>query len=404
MTEQEGTRSAPAAGREESAPDEASLATSERAASGSQAAPPGAAPRHLAVEFTGTGEEYFRIWIVNLLLTVVTLGIYSAWAKVQRLQYFYRNTRLDGDVFNYHGRPGAILKGRVVAFVLIYIYNFAAESSIIAGVLAAAVLAGAMPWLLAQAQRFRLHNTSYRGLRFRFLASTRESYAVFGVPLVVVFALLAVLSYLNHESRNGAEPGAGIIVLAVGCAVLLALWPYQHFRFKRYQHAHCALGNTSSTFAGRASRFYAAYAIALLLLFVGVVVGIFFIAGFSGRSGLLATVGFVYIYASLLAFVQIVAARVQNHVWNRTRLGPIGFASAVKPHRLVWIGLSNIVLTVLTVGLFTPFAAVRTARYKLEAVTVIAADDLTNFVGAASAEVAAIGEGAADLLDVDFAL
>ncbi len=30
--------------------------------------------------FTGNGGEYFRIWIVNLMLTIVTLGIYSAWA------------------------------------------------------------------------------------------------------------------------------------------------------------------------------------------------------------------------------------------------------------------------------------------------------------------------------------
>lgn len=38
--------------------------------------------------FTGTGSEYFRIWIVNWLLTLLTLGIYSAWAKVRRIQFF----------------------------------------------------------------------------------------------------------------------------------------------------------------------------------------------------------------------------------------------------------------------------------------------------------------------------
>ena len=37
--------------------------------------------------FTGTGGEYFRIWIVNVMLSVVTFGIYSAWAKARRLQY-----------------------------------------------------------------------------------------------------------------------------------------------------------------------------------------------------------------------------------------------------------------------------------------------------------------------------
>ena len=52
-------------------------------------------PRTEAIEFSGDGGEYFRIWIVNLALSVVTLGIYSAWAKVRRLRYFYGSTRFD---------------------------------------------------------------------------------------------------------------------------------------------------------------------------------------------------------------------------------------------------------------------------------------------------------------------
>jgi hypothetical protein len=47
---------------------------------------------HVPIEFTGSGSEYFRIWIVNLLLTLVTFGIYYPWAKVRRLRYFYGNT------------------------------------------------------------------------------------------------------------------------------------------------------------------------------------------------------------------------------------------------------------------------------------------------------------------------
>ena len=56
--------------------------------------PPPHAPQPL--RFNGNGAEYFGIWIVNLLLSIVTLGIYSAWAKVRRLQYFYRHTELAG--------------------------------------------------------------------------------------------------------------------------------------------------------------------------------------------------------------------------------------------------------------------------------------------------------------------
>jgi uncharacterized membrane protein YjgN (DUF898 family) len=56
------------------------------------------APEQL--RFTGSGAEYFGIWIVNLVLTIVTVGIYSAWAKVRRLQYFYRHTELAASSFD----------------------------------------------------------------------------------------------------------------------------------------------------------------------------------------------------------------------------------------------------------------------------------------------------------------
>ncbi|MCS6766168.1 MAG: DUF898 domain-containing protein, partial [Candidatus Protistobacter heckmanni] len=46
------------------------------------AAAPSGETRTLPLRFTGSGAEYFRIWIVNLSLSVLTLGIYSAWAKV----------------------------------------------------------------------------------------------------------------------------------------------------------------------------------------------------------------------------------------------------------------------------------------------------------------------------------
>ena len=33
------------------------------------------------VTFHGIGSEYFRMWIVNFFLSVITLGVYSGWAK-----------------------------------------------------------------------------------------------------------------------------------------------------------------------------------------------------------------------------------------------------------------------------------------------------------------------------------
>src|ERR1700676_2003878 len=85
-------------------------------------APSARAPEQ--IRFTGRGGEYFGIWIVNLLLTIVTLGIYSPWAKVRRLQYFYRHTELAGSGFDFHGSPIKILIGRLIALALLLAYTF----------------------------------------------------------------------------------------------------------------------------------------------------------------------------------------------------------------------------------------------------------------------------------------
>lgn len=57
--------------------------------------------RDLPFEFRGNASEFFGIWIVNLLLSVLTLGIYSAWAKVRTKRYFYGNTFVDDSAFEY---------------------------------------------------------------------------------------------------------------------------------------------------------------------------------------------------------------------------------------------------------------------------------------------------------------
>ena len=52
-------------------------------------------------EFRGDGAEVFKIWIVSLLLTILTLGIYSAWAEVRSNRYFYSNVYFEGESFRY---------------------------------------------------------------------------------------------------------------------------------------------------------------------------------------------------------------------------------------------------------------------------------------------------------------
>src|SRR5271169_4908119 len=90
---------------------------------GAPPSPPSSPHAPEPLRFSGNGAEYFGIWIVNLLLTIVTPGIYSAWAKVRRLQYFYRHTELAGSSFDFHGSPTKILIGRLIALGMLFAYN-----------------------------------------------------------------------------------------------------------------------------------------------------------------------------------------------------------------------------------------------------------------------------------------
>lgn len=325
------------------------------------------------LKFSGRGGEYFGIWIVNLLLTVLTLGIYSAWAKVRRLQYFHRHTALAGAAFDYHGRPIAILKGRVIALLLLAAYEIAMQLSALAGLVAVALLAAVLPLLLMRSLRFRAHNTSWRGLRFAFDGQRGGAYRV--------FLLWPVLS-------------------GITLGLLAPLW-YQ--RMKQYQHRHLRFGTAGFAFTAGAGGFYRVYLTALALVAGGAllaVVALHFLVGMSPR--LLAFAPLLM----LLAFFAVrpyLTARLQNLVWNGTRLGEHRFESRVGARRLYLITLTNLVAIVCTLGLFIPFAAIRSARYRLESVAMLPAGSLDEFVAGQSGEVGATGEGAADLFDVDIA-
>jgi uncharacterized membrane protein YjgN (DUF898 family) len=346
------------------------------------------APEQL--HFTGRGAEYFGIWIVNLLLTIVTLGIYSAWAKVRRLQYFYRHTDLAGSSFDFHGSPTRILIGRVIALGMLIAYNYSVRLQSALTVVVLAAIAVVMPWLLRNSFRFRLYNTSWRGTRLHFRGTVARAYRVF---------------LLN-----------GFLTLIT----LYVMAPFTHQRLKAYQHDNSWFGRTQCSFHARAGQFYLVY---LLLLATIVVFAIVF--GFSGIGGVLASLSqaqkqgghanpqavfraLAILYGVLIlmgvSIGPVFHALITNLIWNNTRVGEHRIECNMSPLVLIWITASNLVLVVLTLGLFIPWAAVRLARFQLESARLLPAGDLQEFVDAEPETIGAVGEEAATAFDFDIAL
>lgn len=342
------------------------------------------------VTFTGQGGEYFRIWIVNVALTILTLGIFSAWAKVRRLQYFHRHTRLAGASFDYHGDPVAILKGRLIGGVMFGLYTAAGYMSPLFALATIAAIGCVMPWMLARSLRFRLRNTSYRGLRFSFSGSTREAYRVF-----LLLPIATVLSF----------------------GLLGPLW---HHRIKRYQHNHAAFGSVPFGTTPATQDFYVTYVFAGMIgavavgAFAALVTGMVAAMGVSEAAGdtagpsetaalVVLAAGFGIYVLGLLTLQAFLTARLRNTVWNATSAGGFTFTSSLKTAPLLWITITNLVATIATVGLFWPFAQVRLTRYLAQGISMRGVMDFGAVSATDAADEAAIGEEVAGLFDFDIA-
>ena len=155
------------------------------------------------VIFQGKASEYFGIWIVNLLLSLVTLGIYSAWAKVRRKKYFYNNTLIDNVGFDYHAKPISILKGRLIAVAFFILYGMSASIHPALPAVFLLIFFIALPWLVVRGSIFNARNTSHRGLRFDFIGTLGQAVKVFiGLPMFFLPTLGLIFPYVAHQKSQ----------------------------------------------------------------------------------------------------------------------------------------------------------------------------------------------------------
>jgi uncharacterized membrane protein YjgN (DUF898 family) len=377
-------------------------------------------PTHrLDVHFTGSGSEYFRIWSVNLLLMLVTLTFYYPWAKVRRLQYFHRNTLVDGNPLDFHGSPLKMLRGYLLVGVLVLLYSAAGNVSALAGLAAFVIVAALWPALLKSSMQFRLANTSWRGLRFRFTGTVSGAYRallpLFLPGLLITAALVGVDDQAHPPQWYGLWTGAVLLLT-------LAVAPWLWFNLKRYQHQNYALGQARTELRSHAAAFYMVFVktggvlLLLLVLFVGLAI----LASGASVSALNAggirdvlTTGLVlvlftlslYLFASNIIARAYFVSRMQNLVWSRTGNDGLRFRSRLSFRPYVMLQLKNWLLILFTLGLYWPFAAVANARMRLQALNVIMRIDPADLVDEARAlQGDAAGDAAGDLLGMDIGL
>jgi len=116
-------------------------------------------------QFVGNAKDYFGIWIVNVLLTIVTLGIYASWAKVRNKKYFYGHTLVDNHNFDYHATGMQLFIGKIIviaAFAVLVIVQLISPILYLIVLLALLVF---IPAIIVRALRFNARVSSHRNVQ-----------------------------------------------------------------------------------------------------------------------------------------------------------------------------------------------------------------------------------------------
>jgi len=352
--------------------------------------------RELKLEYTGSSQEYFRIWIVNLCLTLLTLGIFSAWAKVRKKRYFYSHTILDGTPFQYLGQPLPILKGRIIGATLFAVYFLADHflTSLLPYVLALGALLA--PWVIIRSAAFRARYSAFRNMTFRFEGNFRDTAKVVSAWGVVPAIIVGMIFHWWQVTWL-----KGVLF---SCACLM--FPWWISRFRSFLLGQTTFGGKNGQLIATGGQFLSIYVwagmfFALILAAAGLVMSVSGISKSSVYSAALMSIPSYVGYVLAYAYVQ---AHTGNLVWNGTTLGPLRFSSTLRGLTLARLYLTNALAIVASAGLLTPWAVMRTMKYRAESLRVWLAGELTDFSGSDASPVGAAGAELGEFFELDLSL
>lgn len=385
------------------------------------------------LRFSGTGGEYFRVWIVNVLLSIVTLGLYTPWARRRTARWFYDHTLIADSPLEFTA-PLRKMVFSFILFALLYIaYQIAAETGqetmVLFFIVAAAVLA---PYIWGSAMRFRLASTRWRGLQLHFAAGWKDVYLA-SWPIFVMAALWIAISFgLEMLAADAGAPPVrkprgvqfpvvsapmwGLVALGVVVSLLCII--RVEFNYKSLLVLRAGIGRQRGRWKPVYSDFVRIWAATIAVLLAGIALILALGAGalytlqslFSNARGpamfvlilvtvLAVFVGLILVSAPARAYRE---ARMFKLIWSNVGLSQIArFKCDLRHWPFVRLRLKNLLLTLLTLGFYRPFARVSEYRMKADSVTLHVKGGLDQLVGDLVKQQDGLGDALADAAGLD---
>ena len=329
--------------------------------------------------FHGNASEYFGIWIVNILLTIVTIGLYAPWAKVRRLRYFYGNTEFFKRRFDFTGIPRKILIGRLIALGLYIAFSVISNYSFKAALIGLVVIYFVVPWLIRATLRFKARNSKFGNSRFYFSGTNKEIYLVFFKSILLTIFTLGLF------------------------------YPVTVWLFKKYSLDHLYVGQLKFKLRAEWSAFMGAFYYPFLAFIALIGISAFVLWVIAGSLANLGadTISFVFvgIYMIGLLFISpLIAARTFIATWNHVTLSRSEFQTNCNQWRYAWIIVSNWFMKIITIGFMSPWAAIRLYKYQVESLSLNLKNNPDEMLNRIQEDHSAIAEEISDVFDFDISL
>lgn len=352
-------------------------------------------PQALHLFFRGNGGSLFGIHIVNVFLTVITMGIYTFWAKVKVRKYLWSQIEFSEDRFSYHGTGLELLKGLLRASVFFGIPYFAiaagpelagANAWIIIGgkILATCLFLLFIPIALVGIRRYRLSRTSWRGIRFSFRGRVKKFLKIF-------------------------FGGWALTILSLG-----AYYPFYAVRSQAFFVTNSFFGTERFRFSGKGNDLlkffllpYVCVTLIFALSFIPVAMlilekGSSLTESFSYAGFLMGAIGVTYVVMYTTWFFRYVVHQ-QRYFWEHTYLGEARFHFPITCWSYFKLKLGNFLLLILTLGFAWPWTLVRNIQFVANHLSLRGPANLDAIVQDAK-QATPTGEGLDSFLDTGFEL
>lgn len=311
--------------------------------------------QHRRLHFLGQGGKLFSVYLINMILTVVTLGLYYPWAKVAIMKYMYEETEFEGSRFTFHGTGKEIFMGFIKA-VLIFGALYSAmfllvltkePALIIMGVVVFALMMLVMiPFSIHGSVKYRMSRTSWRGIHFGYRGDRNELMKKFIVNGLITLFTLGFYG------------------------------PWMAIKIRKYIMDNIRFGNVEFRYEAHGSDYF-----------------------------VLHLKGYFLTYITLGVYSFWYAKNLFNFWVNNTYLLQNGrqakLRSTATGGAYFELIVPNILLILLTFGLGTPWAMVRTMNFVLDNVVIEGELDTDNILQTEKSYKDATGTEVADMLDLD---